>query len=177
MISIVPFILDILKFTLAGTAVFFIAYSTIKAEIEKSRHLKLLDLKKSAQATTLPLRLQAHERIVLLIERINPSSLLVRTHSPGLNVFQMQQILTSEIQNEFQHNITQQVYLSNHAWIMVRRLKDDTINLINQSAKTLDPDAPSIELSKLILNHMTSLEDNPYDAALALIKADIQEVF
>ncbi|WP_207424679.1 hypothetical protein [Desertivirga brevis] len=177
MISLVPFLLDILKFIIAGSAIFFIAYNVLKSEFEINRQMKILDLRKSAQGTTLPLRLQAHERIVLFIERINPSSLLVRTHTPGLTVVQMQQMLTTEIQNEFQHNVTQQVYLSVQAWVMVRRLKDDTINLINQSAKTLDPEAPSLELSKLVLTHMASIEDNPYDAALALIKADIQEIF
>ncbi|WP_207535406.1 hypothetical protein [Desertivirga arenae] len=177
MISVLPFLLDILKLIIAGSAVFFIAYNMLKAEFDKNRQMRILDLRKSAQGTTLPLRLQAHERIVLFIERINPSSLLVRTHAPGLTVVQMQQMLTTEIQNEFQHNVTQQVYLSIQAWVMVRRLKDDTINLINQSAKTLEPEAPSLDLSKLILTHMASLEDNPYDAALALIKADIQEIF
>ena len=177
MISLVPFILDILKLTIAGTAVFFIAYATLKSEIERSRQLKLLDLKKAAMSTTLPLRLKAHERMALLIERINPSSLLVRTHSPGLTVLQMQQLLVSEVQNEFQHNVTQQVYLGHQVWMLVRKLKEDTISLINHSAKSLDLEAPSIELSKLILNHMASLEENPYDAALALIKADIQDVF
>lgn len=177
MIALVPFLLDILKLIIAGSAVFFIVYSVIKTELDKNRQMKILDLRKSAQGTTLPLRLQAHERMVLFIERINPSSLLVRTHAPGLSVVQMQQMLTNEIQNEFQHNVTQQVYLSIQAWVMIRRLKDDTINLVNQSAKTLDPEAPSLELSKLILTHMASIEDNPYDAALALIKADIQEIF
>ena len=177
MISLTPFILDILKYTLSGLAIFFIAYSTIKAEIEKSRHLKLLDLKKAAQATTLPLRLQAYERIVLFIERINPASLLVRTHAPGLTVLQMQQMLVAEIQQEFQHNVTQQVYLSIPAWAMVKKLKEDTINLISHTARTQEAEAPAIELSKLILTHMASIDDNPYDAALAFIKTDIQEIF
>lgn len=175
--TLVPFILDVLKFTLAGSAVFFIAYSVIKSEIDKSNQLKVLELKKSTLATTLPLRLQAYERIALLIERINPSSLLVRSHAPGLNVLQIQQLLVSEVQNEFQHNVTQQVYLSLQAWIVVRRLKDDTIGLINNSAKGLPIDAPSIELSKVILSHLSNLEENPYDAALALIKSDLKDLF
>ena len=90
---------------------------------------------------------------------------------------QMQQMLVSEIQQEFQHNVTQQVYLSIPAWTMVKKLKEDTINLIGHSARSQDPEAPAIELSKLILNHMASIEDNPYDAALAFIKTDIQEIF
>ncbi|WP_256008943.1 hypothetical protein [Desertivirga xinjiangensis] len=174
---LITFLLDILKFTLAGTAVFFIAYSVLKPLIENRQRLKIIELKKAALSTTLPLRLQAYERISLLIERINPSNLLVRLHSPGLSVLQMQQLLTAEIQNEFQHNVTQQVYVSAQAWNMVRRLKDDTVRLINNSAKGLPYDAAAIELNKTILSHMASVEENPYDAALTLIKSDLQEYF
>lgn len=174
---LITFLLDILKLVLAGTAVFFIAYSVLKPLIENRQRLKIIELKKAALSTTLPLRLQAYERISLLIERINPSNLLVRLHAPGLSVLQMQQLLTAEVQNEFQHNVTQQVYVSAQAWSIVRRLKEDTVGLINNSAKALPYDAPAIELSKTILSHMASADENPYDAALTLIKSDLQEYF
>ena len=170
------FLLDFIKLVAAGAAVFFIAYSVLKSELENSRKVKLIEIKKTALATTLPLRLQAYERMALFIERLNPSSLLVRLHSPGLTVLQMQQLLISEIQNEFNHNVTQQIYLSTDAWSIVRRLKDDTVNLINNSARSLSYDAPSIELSKVVLSQEASMENNPYDAAINLIKSDLKDV-
>jgi len=102
--------------------------------------------------------------------------LLVRSHAPGFNVLQFQQMLVSEVQNEFQHNVTQQVYLNAKTWTMVRRLKDDTVSLINNSAKGLNFDSPAIELSKVILSHLTAIEESPYEAALTLIKSDLQDV-
>ena len=174
--TVVPFILDILKYTAAGTAVFFIAYSVLKNEIEKNRQMKEIELRKATLSTTIPLRLQAYERVTLFIERMNPASLLVRSHTPGISVLQFQQMLVSEVQNEFQHNVTQQVYLSVQAWTVVRRLKDDTISLINNCAKRMDMDSPSIELSKAVLAHLSVIEENPYEAALTLIKADLQDV-
>ena len=174
---LVPFLLDILKFALAGIAVFYIAYLILKPEVERVVSTRMLELKKATIATTLPLRLQAYERMAVFIERINPSSMLVRVHVAGTTVREIQQFLISEINTEFQHNITQQLYISVQAWNVVSRVKDDTIALINNTAAGLSTEASSIELSKVILTHLAGLEDNPYDAALLLLKHDMQQFF
>ena len=171
------FFLDIIKFVLAGSAVVYIAFTFIKPELDKRLQSKLLDLKKSSLETTLPLRLQAYERLTLFIERINPSNMLVRVHVAGTTVKEIQQFLLSEIRTEYQHNITQQLYVSAQAWIVMARIKDDTISMINNTASSLSPDASSVELSKIILTHLAGLEDNPYDAGLMLLKHDMQQFF
>jgi len=68
-------------------------------------------------------------------------------------------------------------YVSNSAWSTVSRIKEDTLVLINNASQSLSPDASAIELSKLILNHLSSLEDNPYESAAYIIKGDIQQLF
>ena len=156
---LITFLLDILKLVLAGTAVFFIAYSVLKPLIENRQRLKIIELKKAALTTTLPLRLQAYERISLLIERINPSNLLVRLHSPGLSVLQMQQLLTAEVQNEFQHNVTQQVYVTQHAWNAVQNLKDQNMLIINQVANVMPPQSTGHELSRQLMEVIMSQEE------------------
>ena len=171
------FFVDVLKFVLAGTLIFFIAWQIIKSEIEKLNQSKLLDLKRASLETTLPLRLQAYERLTLFLERINPSNMLVRVHVAGTTVREIQQFLVSEIRTEHQHNITQQLYVSAQAWAVTNRIKEDTISLINNTAAGLSPDASSLELSKVILNHLAGLEENPYDAGLMLLKHDMQHFF
>ena len=174
---LVDFLIDILKLVAAGSIVFFIAWSVLKPEIEKQRNLKFFELKKSALDGTLPLRLQAYERLILFLERINPSNLLLRSHVAGISAAEMQHLLIAEIRSEFQHNITQQLYVSIPAWNVITRLKEDTITLINNTAKGLPADAGSVDLSKTILTHLAGMEQNPYDAALDLVKADIQQLF
>ncbi len=175
--SITYFFVDVLKFVLAGTLIFFIAWQIIKSEIEKLNQSKLQDLKRASLETTLPLRLQAYERLTLFLERINPSNMLVRVHVAGTTVREIQQFLVSEIRTEHQHNITQQLYVSAQAWAVTNRIKEDTISLINNTAAGLSPDASSLELSKVILNHLAGLEENPYDAGLMLLKHDMQHFF
>lgn len=177
MYSITYFFVDVLKFVLAGTLIFFIAWQIIKSEIEKLNQSKLLDLKRASLETTLPLRLQAYERLTLFLERINPSNMLVRVHVAGTTVREIQQFLVTEIRTEHQHNITQQLYVSAQAWAVTNRIKEDTISLINNTAAGLSPDASSLELSKVILNHLAGLEENPYDAGLMLLKHDMQHFF
>lgn len=171
------FFLDIVKYSLSGLCVFFIAYLVIRPYLDQQLKLRLLDLRKDSQGTLLPLRLQAYERLILLVERINPVNLLLRISASGLSVAEYQQVLKSEIREEFQHNATQQLYVSSQAWSTVAKIKEDTLALINNAAQSLPADASPIELSKLILHHLSSLEDNPYESAAQIIKGDVQQMF
>jgi len=175
--AITYYFLDILKLVIAGGAILFIAYSLLKPGIEQLLQSKVLDLKKASLETTLPLRLQAYERLVLFVERINPSNMLIRVHVSGTTVREIQQFLTSEIRTEYQHNITQQLYVSAQAWAVINRIREDTVSLINNAAGGLSADASSLELSKVILTHLSTLEEDPYEAGLLLLKHDMQQFF
>ncbi|MBC8053971.1 MAG: hypothetical protein H7Y13_12970 [Sphingobacteriaceae bacterium] len=175
--TLTNFFIDVVKFVLAGSLISYIAWQLVKSELEKVNHSSLIELKKASQATTLPLRLQAYERLVLFIERINPSNMLVRVHVAGTTVREIQQFLIAEIRTEYQHNITQQLYVSTQAWAVMNRIQEDTISLINNTAAGLSSEASSVELSRIVLTHLANLEDNPYDAGLALLKHDMQHFF
>lgn len=129
------------------------------------------------QGQTLPLRLQAYERLVLLVERISPSSLLVRNHQPGMSARELNAILIAEIRAEFEHNITQQLYVSERSWQMTRSLKDKTISMINGIARSLPEEAAGMELTRAVLNHVSSLETDPYQQALTLLREEVKAFF
>ncbi len=171
------FILDIVKLTASGLLVFSVIYLTIRPAIEEGRNLERLNLKKATVKTVLPLRLQAYERMVLFAERINPSAMLLRFPVLGITASELQLALIAEIRNEFQHNITQQIYVSNVTWSVVKQLKEDTLVLINNVSGSIPPDSPSIELSKIILTHLANLDVDPYESSLAIIKQDLQKLF
>jgi hypothetical protein len=175
--SITFFFVDLLKIVVSGLIIFFIIWEVVKPQLLQLTQSKILDLKKASLATTLPLRLQAYERLALFIERINPESMLVRVHVSGTTVRELQQFLVEEIRTEYQHNITQQLYVSAKAWSVIGRIKDDSISMVNNAAKGLLADASSLELSKVILTHLGGLEDNPYHAGLMLIRHDMEQFF
>ncbi len=171
------FFLDFLKLTFAGLTVFFVAWFFIREHLSNSNRRELLEVKKEQLKQTLPLQLQAYERIVIFIERINPANILIRLHVPGTTARELQNQVLADIRAEYQHNITQQIYLSDQAWQVVKRLKEDTISLIKNGADGLPPETSSVELSKAILTHLSKLEVNPYDAGIGLVKNELQRFF
>ncbi len=105
-----------------------------------------------APASTQPLQLAAYERLVILADRIAIPNLISRSSQPGLGKTDMQQLLTQTIKQEYEHNISQQIYVSADAWEAVRNLKDQNIHLINQVASVLPAEANGLDLSKKILD-------------------------
>jgi hypothetical protein len=101
--------------------------------------------------TPLQLQLQAYERLILLTERIALPNLISRINQPGIAGKDMQMMLTHTIKQEFDHNITQQLYVSNEAWEAVRNLKEQNIHIINQVASYLPADVSGTDLNKQLL--------------------------
>ena len=162
----------------AGVFLALIAiYYVLKNDIQRFFNLKTIELNKESRAHILPLRLQAHERLIIFVDRINPVNLLVRLHQQGIGIGTLQAGILNEVRSEYQHNITQQLYVNSETWNVVRKLKDDSIAMINNAVQNIPAEANGIELSKAILQHMASINENPYDLTIELIKKDIQKLF
>jgi hypothetical protein len=109
---------------------------------------------KNTDSDTIRLRLQAYERITLLTERIALQNLLSRQNNPGLSCRQMQISLIDSIKQEYDYNISQQIYVSPEVWRAVNNLKEQNIYIINQLAATLPPQASGIDLNKHIIDYL-----------------------
>lgn len=168
---------EILKYTLPSAVVLFGVYMLFKTSLENL--LELQHMKKSGEQTKeiLPLRLQAYERIILLLERITPNNLIVRLNDNNFNVVQFQNLLVQEIREEFNHNLSQQIYMSNEAWEITRKTKEEIIALINESAKEINKEAPSIELSKKIFQNVLDTENDLVSNNLQFIKNEVRQLF
>ncbi len=168
---------DLVKVILPAGLVIWAMYLTVSSFIKKDLVQKELEIKAETTKTILPIRLQAYERMALFLERISPNNLLIRLNGQTPNVLSFQQLMLSEIREEFSHNLSQQVYMSDEAWTTVKNAMNETVALINISAKELSPDAPAIELSKRIFEIMMSKEVNPSDEALRVIKQEMRSQF
>jgi hypothetical protein len=174
----VTFLAEIVKYTISGIIIFFAAWYFIKPMLVQNLNFQRVELRKASIQHTLPLRLQAYERSVLFIERINPSNLFIRLQSPGMTAIQLHQLVLAEIRAEYQHNISQQIYVSDVSWTVVKRIKDETIGIVSSALNSLPVESSAMDLSKSVLTHLANLEsENPYDVALSLIKRDIQNLF
>jgi hypothetical protein len=101
-----------------------------------------------------PLQLQAYERLVMLSERIALPNLISRANQPGLNAKEMQLLLLESIKQEYEYNMTQQIYVSPVAWEAVKNLKEQTMLIINQVSAALPPDATGLDLNKILMDVM-----------------------
>jgi hypothetical protein len=98
------------------------------------------------------LQLQAYERLILLTDRIALPNLIQRAHQPELSAREMQSLLTLSIRQEFEHNITQQIYVSPEAWDAVRNYKDQNMLIINQVGSFLPEGATAADLNRQLLD-------------------------
>jgi len=170
-------LIDLLILLLGIFGALMAFYQFIKSDIQRFLDLKTHELNKESRASLLTLRLQAHERLIIFVERINPANLLVRLHQQGIGVKELQNLVVNEVKSEFQHNITQQLYVDSSSWNVIRKLKDDTVAMINNAAQGLPDTATGVDLSKKVLQHMASISENPYDLTIDHLKKDIQGLF
>lgn len=168
---------ELLMYTVPSIIVFLTAYFMLKSFIDKEYKSKLMDIRMDNQKQITPIRLQACERIVLFCERIAINSLVMRVHRSGMSARLLHSELLTTIRNEYEHNISQQLYVSKAAWDAVKSAKEETIKAINISASKVADDATGLELCTVILDLSTRVDKLPTDYAIEVIKAEIRQIF
>ncbi|MBB6610854.1 hypothetical protein H7F15_07385 [Pontibacter sp. Tf4] len=170
-------IIDILKITIPGLIVAIAMYKLVQNQTERDYKLRLMELKQKNGEVVIPIRLQAYERIVLLLERITPSNLLLRVSGAGHTASDYHRMLLSEIRNEFSHNMSQQVYMSEQAWQQVKHAREDVVNLINKTYQEMEDKSKGTDLAKRILEAILASENDPTARAIGFVKQEIAQVF
>lgn len=168
-------ILEILKYTLPSLIVFLAVWFVLKSMLQNEYKRMHVETIVKNQRITTPVKLQAYERMTILLERISPEALIMRVSNPALTAKQFQAELLNNIRSEFEHNVAQQIYISNQAWELVKNAKTSVIQLINSTAAKVNPDNQSIILSRMILEELMQQEKSPVSIALDFIKAEIRQ--
>jgi 2C-methyl-D-erythritol 2,4-cyclodiphosphate synthase len=136
---------------IAGTFLFFIAIAWLLAEFNGMK--EEIKLRLGINNETIKLKLQAYERLTLYAERAGLKNLVSKTYSDEMSAREMQMALLQTLNNEYEYNVTQQIYVSAEMWKAVTKLRDQNIFIINQIAATLPANAAAIELSKALLEY------------------------
>ncbi len=165
------------KILLPASLVLYAAYLMVRSQIQKEMDLKRMEIRGAGIQTVLPVRLQAYERMTLFLERISPQNLLVRLNDSSVSARDFHQQLLQEIRNEFNHNVSQQVYMSHEVWEMIRNAKEDLIVSINEAAGEVAADASSIELSKKVIEKAMNKQVDLISHAIVELKKEIQRTF
>ncbi|HXC04436.1 MAG TPA: hypothetical protein VNZ86_06765 [Bacteroidia bacterium] len=157
--------------------VFLTAYYLVKSFLDNDARKRLTEIRIANQNLITPTRLQAYERLALFLERISPNSLIPRVNKQGMSARLLQTELIKAIRNEFEHNLSQQIYVSGHSWEMVKTAKEEIIKLINISSTKIPDTASSMDLSQMIINISAQVPKLPTDVALEYIKREVGQNF
>lgn len=168
---------DLLKILLPAGLVLLGMYLTAESLLKKQLEKSLLEIRNKNVEITLPLRLQAYERMALYLERISPHNLILRNNQPQMTVAELQEKMLSDIREELNHNLSQQIYMSEVAWSLIRNGVEEIIARINTSAAALEPEKPSIELARKVFETMMQEPIDPIQQAMSQLKQEIGMTF
>lgn len=168
-------IVEILAYTIPSLITGGVAYFLFEMYFRDQQNTRKWLLQKKIKKEILPIRLQAYERITLLMERINPSHLLVRISPISDDKNEYANYLVAQIEQEFEHNLSQQIYISSECWSIIIAAKNATNQLIRLSAKNETVNNAD-ELRSSILSDLMG-KQSATNAALSFIKEEVSQLW
>lgn len=168
-------IFEVLLYAVPALITGMIAYYFFKEHTKNEDGRRRFLLQKDMQVNTMPLRLQAYERMAIFLERITPSKLLIRVAPTSSNKEDYESLLIANIEQEFEHNLSQQIYVTDECWNIITAAKNATIQLIRK-ASLLEKTETANKLREVVLTEMLE-KRAPSDAALSYIKQEVGDMW
>ncbi len=169
--------LEVIKYVLPSIIVFFTSYILVGKFLQERTNREIREFRKQPQELLNPLKLQAYERLTVLLERLSPQQLIINNDIQGLSVAQTKQLFTQAVNSEYNHNVSQQIYVSSQLWSLIKVVKEEVLDLINSSAEGLKGDQGGFELCKVLVNRMIDNQTQPTQKAIDFLKAEVQIYF
>lgn len=164
-------IIELLSYTIPSLITGGIAYYFFNLHITNEDNRRYYLLRKESQKQALPLRLQAYERMTLYLERINPNKLLFRSTAIGTDKNDYENLIINQIEQEFEHNLSQQIYISDKCWAIISTAKNATIQMIRKASMN-EKVTNASELRDALLNELIN-KQAPSHIALSFIKNEV----
>jgi len=171
----VTLIISYFAYLLPAIVVGLVAYFFFKGHTANEEGRRRYLIQKEAQKNIIPIRLQAYERITLFLERIDPNKLLLRVKPFSDDLQKYESLLIQNIDNEYEHNLAQQIYITPECWNLVNAAKNATIQVIRQASMN-EKVGDSDKLRAFLLNHFVG-EVTPSHKALMFVKKEVSELF
>ncbi len=168
-------LIELASYTFPAIITGLVAYYFFNAYFKDQQNTRRWLLQKDNRKDTLPLRLQAFERMTLFMERINPSQLLVRITPFSDDKNEYANYVIAQVEQEFEHNLAQQIYISDECWSIITAAKYATIQIIRLAVKN-EKVADANQLRELILSDLLE-KQSPSSAALAFIKNEVGQLW
>jgi hypothetical protein len=160
-----------------SVAVFLAAYTTMKVFVKTEQERLREEYRRNTSSLVLPARLQAYERMVLFLERISPDSLVLRAHKNEMTAHQLHVEILKMIKTEYEHNLSQQIYISASAWTLIKNAKEEILKAINIASTKISDNASGLELGRVIIEVSSQVNILPNQIALEYLKKEVGLLF
>jgi len=169
--------MDILKIVLPAILVLLTAYLLIDKLLSSEIKRRNFELRKESLATLTPIRLRAYERLTLVLERTTPAAMILNVAKPGMTNMELHTQLLAGIRQEFSHNLSQQIYVSNEIWTCIRSAQESLLRLVNTCASKCNPANSANELAERIIQVYNASDQTPTEVAIDLLKKEVRLYF
>lgn len=144
----------------------------MKMKNAELRNSSKLELKIQATKIILPLKVQAYERFLLYLERVQLPQLVKRIYTPGMEKGAFHLLLLQNVREEYEHNLAQQMYVAGTTWSAVMNAKEELVNQINTTFEQLKDE----EDVSIIAQSLVALPNPLVDQAVAVLKRDFERL-
>lgn len=169
--------MEIFKYIIPAFIVMMTAYLLLDRMFSNEEKKRRYELAKKNQVTVTPIRLRAYERLMLLLERTNPSAMILNIIKPGMTCIEFQTGLLKYIRQEFEHNYSQQVYVSDELWDAINSTRENLFKLVNTTSSLFKPEDSASKMAEVIIRMYSEPEQNPTEKATDLLKEEIRSQF
>jgi hypothetical protein len=159
-----------------GVLLFTSTYLVLNRVLLSDERRRNIELLKSSKAITIPVRLQAYERLILFLERISPDTLLLKLKNQARTNSDLHLAILHQIRMEYEHNIPQQLYVSDEIWSRVKETKEQVAMFVNDIAKGVNPNGDAIKLAGQIMDRLLEDGESPTSKTIREIKAEARKI-
>jgi hypothetical protein len=166
---------DWLAFTIPSIMLFGIAYYFIQGWLKSQREIQNFKSLRALSKQTLPLKLQAYERLALFLERIKIDQIILRMRSHNMPAYDMSNLILITIQQEYEHNLSQQVYVSEQLWQIIHTAKEQNVHFVMEVQSRLPRDASGDDFLDMLDKAAEERQMEPLQTALKAIRLEAQK--
>jgi hypothetical protein len=162
--------IEILKYAIPAFCVLLATWITMHKFYKSEADKRLWELKRLSQKEISPLRMRAYERLALLLERTMPEHMLIDLNLAEMTPVQLQAHLMHTIRQEYDHNLSQQIYVSDQVWQLIENAKQQTVAFVNSIAQQMPAQSNALDYAKTLITAYRSNGDTPNDIALQALR-------
>jgi len=166
--------MEIFYVVLPALLVLLTAYLMIDKLLRNENKRRDFELRKESVNTITPIRLRAYERLMLVLERTTPNTLIVTVAKTNMTNLELHTQLLENIRQEFSHNLSQQIYVSNELWNHIRGAQESLLRLVNTCAAQCNPNNSASELAERIIQAYAASEQTPSEMAIDKLKNEVR---